>query len=109
MERSLPTFRHVYWLRVNLLVYQLLLGKSWIISDTKEIFRRVLTLPNRGTSNETLGSGTNLTALLHPMYPLLTADELKEFNEVYNPAQFSSEDEWIRTATGEPGLRSGVR
>ncbi|EJD02053.1 alpha/beta-hydrolase [Fomitiporia mediterranea MF3/22] len=59
------------------------------------------------TSNETGGGTNNLTAVLHPAYPLLNAAELEKFNQVYNPAQFSSEEEWIRTATGEPGLRCG--
>ncbi|KAI5118950.1 hypothetical protein M0805_006296 [Coniferiporia weirii] len=59
------------------------------------------------TSNETGGGTDNLTAVLHPAYPLLTAEELAEYNKVYDPAQFSSQDEWIRTATGEPGLRCG--
>ena len=49
-----------------------------------------------------------MTAILHPAFPLLTAQELEDFNKVYDPSQFSSEEEWIRTATGEPELRCGV-
>ena len=63
----------------------------------------------RSTSNETFFLGTDLKALLHTMYPPLTADELDEFNKVYDRAQFSSDDEWIRTGTGEPFFRCGVR
>ncbi|KAH8109134.1 alpha/beta-hydrolase [Phellopilus nigrolimitatus] len=59
------------------------------------------------TSNETGGGTTNLTADLHQAFPLLTADELSEFNKVYDPNQFSSIEEWIRTGTGEPALRCG--
>lgn len=37
----------------------------------------------RATSNETGGGTDNLTAVLHPAYPLLTPAELAEFNKVY--------------------------
>ena len=60
------------------------------------------------TSNETGGLGLNFKLLLHYTFPLLTADELEEFNKVYDPSQFSSEKERIRAAEGEATFRCGV-
>ncbi|KAL5520667.1 hypothetical protein ACEPAF_2668 [Sanghuangporus sanghuang] len=57
------------------------------------------------TSNET--SGSDITEYLRRAYPLLTSSELRAYNKVYDRSQFSSDDEWIRTATGEPSLRCG--
>ncbi|KAH8112326.1 alpha/beta-hydrolase [Phellopilus nigrolimitatus] len=62
----------------------------------------------RATSNETGGGNANLTANLHQGFPLLNANELSEFNKVYDPTQFSYSEEWFRTGTGEPALRCGV-
>lgn len=63
----------------------------------------------RSTSNETLSFGNDLKSSLHVLYPQLTDEDLDEFAKVYDPAQFSSETEWYRAATGEPFLRCGVR
>ncbi|KAL5497992.1 hypothetical protein ACEPAH_2923 [Sanghuangporus vaninii] len=57
------------------------------------------------TSNET--SGSDITEYLRQAYPLLTSSELRAYNKMYDRSQFSSDDEWIRTATGEPSLRCG--
>jgi len=60
------------------------------------------------TSNETSSSvlGTDLAVGLHRAFPQLTDEDLAEFLLVYDPVEFS-EDEWIRTAVGEPRLRCG--
>ncbi|OCB90395.1 alpha/beta-hydrolase [Sanghuangporus baumii] len=42
-----------------------------------------------------------------PLTVLQRNDELRAYNKVYDRSQFSSDDEWIRTATGEPSLRCG--
>ena len=60
------------------------------------------------TSNETVSASTNITEYMHEAYPLLTAAELSAYDKVYDRAQFSSDEEWIRTGTGEPMVRCGV-
>ena len=42
------------------------------------------------------------------MYPMLTPAEIAAYNKVYDRSQFSSDEEWIRTGTGDPVVRCGV-
>lgn len=81
-----------------------MLEKSGIIKLNLTVFYF-----GRSTSNETVaGNMTDVMTYWRQSYPLLTTAELDMLENVYDPAQFSSEDEWMRTATGESMLRCGV-
>ncbi|KAI0364239.1 alpha/beta-hydrolase [Pilatotrama ljubarskyi] len=56
------------------------------------------------TSNETISSGTNITAALKGAFPGLTSKDLEEFLENYPPSEFDSEEQRFRVATGESEL-----
>ncbi|KAI0696529.1 alpha/beta-hydrolase [Cytidiella melzeri] len=57
------------------------------------------------TSNETLSSGTNMTADLKAFFPELTATDLEEFAQVYPLSDFDSVTQQVIVATGESQLR----
>ncbi|KAI0359511.1 alpha/beta-hydrolase [Trametes cingulata] len=56
------------------------------------------------TSNETISSGTNITAALKGAFPGLTSKDLEEFLENYPLSEFDSEEQRFRVATGESEL-----
>ncbi|KAI0342405.1 alpha/beta-hydrolase [Trametopsis cervina] len=57
------------------------------------------------TSNETLSSGTNITAPLKSLFPALTSTDLEQFVQQYPLSDFDSVSQQVRVATGESGLR----
>lgn len=63
---------------------------------------------NSATSNETGGGEPPLEDVLHPVFPLLDADDFAEINAIYNQSFFQTLFEWFRAGTGEPELRCGV-
>ncbi|TDL19532.1 alpha/beta-hydrolase [Rickenella mellea] len=58
------------------------------------------------TSNETSG-GTDIPSALKSLYPQLTTQDLTEFNKTYVESDFSSDQQRVRTATGEAMFRCG--
>lgn len=63
---------------------------------------------DRATSNESLSSGTNLSSSLRSFFPLLSADDLTEFNAVYPLSAFDNATQQTRVGTGESELRCAV-
>ena len=105
---------HLHGLPV-LLVHQGRLCKGANHGRVRALCCKILTLWRlllisccRSTSNETVVSGSNITAALHRSFPQLTSGDLAEFETVYNISQFSSEQEQVLTATGEVSVRCGV-
>ncbi|TDL19530.1 alpha/beta-hydrolase [Rickenella mellea] len=58
------------------------------------------------TSNETVG-GSDVQSILTFYFPQLTARDLTEFNKIYIPSDFSSEQQRVNTASGEAIFRCG--
>ncbi|KAI0753315.1 alpha/beta-hydrolase [Daedaleopsis nitida] len=59
------------------------------------------------TSNETLSSGSNITAALKQYFPQLTGTDLQQYLDVYPSSDFDSEAQRFQVATGESDVICG--